>query len=790
MPKELSLDQLRKVCRPEEFDLTDTGQLPGLSEMIGQDRALRAIDFGVGTKSHGFNIYVVGPSGTGRMTAIKSILERTAREMPVPDDWCYVNNFTNPNRPRAIRLSPGKGCALQHDMDELIRDLRSEIPKAFEGEEYEKQKTRIVEELRAQEIELLARLEAEAREQGFGLQRTPEGLITIPMWQGRLMSPEEYNALPPDEKTAMNERHKQMEGRLNEVIRGVSRAGKEVKRRLQDLDQRIARAAVAHLIGDVKDKYAAFPDVLTYLNDVEDDVVGNVQDFRADQEQAAPPLPGLPPIPDGSRFDRYNVNVIVDNTRLAGTPVIVERNATYFNLIGRIEHRALFGTLTTNFSMIKAGALHRANGGYLVIEARDVLTSSFTYDALKKTLENSEIRLEEPGEQYRTIATVSIEPEPIPLNVKVVMIGSPQIYHLLLAYDEDFHTLFKVKADFAVDMDRTPQSMNDYALFIAGRCSEEGLRHFDSSGVAKVVEYGSRLSEDQTKLTTRFMDIADIAREASYWASRNDHALVTGSDVQKAIQEKIYRSNMIEERLQQLMADGTIMVDVTGAVEGQVNGLSVLDMGDYVFGRPSRITVRTFTGQSGVVNIEREVKMSGRIHDKGVMILAGYLGGQYAQDQPLTLSASVTFEQLYEGVEGDSASSTELYALLSSLARLPINQQLAVTGSVNQRGEIQPIGGAIYKIEGFFDVCKAKGLTGAQGVLIPHQNVKNLMLREDIVEAVRQDLFHIYPISTIDEGIELLTGVPAGERGPDGHYPEDTVHGRVERRLRDIQERL
>lgn len=791
MTQKLRPEQLRWACPAEDCIFENTSDVESLPEMIGQDRALRALDFGVGIKSHGFNIYVVGPTGTGRMTAIKEILEREAEGMPAPDDWLYVYNFENPNQPNAVRLSAGHATLFKADMVDLVRDLRSEVPNAFDDEDYERQKTAIVEELRHQESEEFARLAQEARGQDLGLQRTPQGILVIPlMADGQPMTPEYYNGLPEDQRQGIEEKRQRMEVRFNEVVRTVVRAGKDIKQRLLNLDARIARNAINPHIGELREKYLAFPEVLQYLNDVEEDIVRNVQDFRMDPDQEKTQNPFFGPQPGNNPFQRYEVNILVDHGKQKGAPVVLESNGTYFNLIGRIEHQAMFGTLTTDFTMIKPGALHRANGGYLVVEARDVLTSLFTYDALKKALQNQEIRLEEPGEQFRTIATLSIEPEPISLNVKVVMIGSAYIYHLLMVYDEDFMTLFKVKADFATDMVRTAHSMGHYAAFIAQRCREEGLVHFDRTAAVKVVEYGARLSGDQTRLTTRFVDIADLVREASYWASRNNHLLVTGDDVQQAIQEKIYRSNLIDERLRDMIADGTIMVDVSGEVVGQINGLAVLSIGDHTFGKPSRITARAFTGQAGIVNIEREAKLSGRIHDKGVLILSGYLGGQYAGQAPLSLSATIAFEQSYEGVDGDSASSTELYALLSSLAQVPVKQQYAVTGSVNQRGEIQAIGGVTQKIEGFYDVCKVMGLTGDQGVLIPPQNVINLMLREDIVEAVREGKFHIFAIATVDEGIELLTGLPAGQRQEDGAFPEDTIHGRVERRIKEFRRQL
>jgi lon-related putative ATP-dependent protease len=491
-----------------------------------------------------------------------------------------------------------------------------------------------------------------------------------------------------------------------------------------------------------------------------------------------------------SPFDRYRINVIVDNSSAEGAPVIVEDNPIYQNLVGRIEHKADFGSLVTDFSMIRGGALHRANGGYLVLDAKAVLISPLAWTSLKRALRNREIRIEEMTQQLSLIATVGLAPEPIPLDVKVVLIGDPQTYYLLYSLDEEFQKIFKVKADFATYMDWTPENLKKYALFIHARCHEENLRHFDNEAVAKVIEYSSRLVEDQEKLTTRFAHVADIVREASYWAGREGHDLVTAADVQRAIEERVYRSNQIEERVREQIEDGTIMVDTDGEVMGQVNGLSILSLGDYTFGKPSRITARTFLGQKGVINIEREAKLSGNIHDKGVLILSGYLGGKYAQEVPLSLSASICFEQSYSGVEGDSASSTELYALLSSLSGFPIKQGIAVTGSVNQQGEVQAIGGATRKIEGFFDVCKVQGLTGEQGVIIPEQNVKNLMLREDVVEAVRQGKLHIYPVGTIDEGITVLTGAEAGERQEDGTYPEGTVNHAVQNRLRELATKL
>jgi len=511
-----------------------------------------------------------------------------------------------------------------------------------------------------------------------------------------------------------------------------------------------------------------------------------------DGSEESASAPAWLPSPAGSPFDRYRVNVVVDHCDQEGAPVVLETNPTYHNLIGRLEHRAQFGTLVTDFRMIRGGALHRANGGYLVVDARALLRQPLAWQALKRSLHHKEIRIEDPGRQMGIIATTSLTPDPIPLDVKVVLIGDAQTYYILYAMDEEFQKLFKVRADFAVDMEWNQDNVEKVARFIHDRCEDERLPHFDPGAVAKVLEYSARLVEDQHKLTTRFAHVSDIICEAAYWAMRAGHDPVTAGDVQKAIDERIYRANQIEERMRERITEGTIMVDTAGEVVGQVNGLSVVMLGDYQFGRPSRITARTYLGQQGVINIEREARLSGRIHDKGMLILAGYMGGKYAQDVPLSLSASVAFEQSYSGVEGDSASVAETCALLSSLSELPIQQSIAVTGSINQKGGVQAIGGAIHKIEGFFEVCRAAdgGLTGEQGVIIPEANVRHLMLREEVVEATEKGLFHVYPVRTLDEAIRILTGVQAGERDEEGNYPEDSVSGRVQARLKDLAERL
>jgi lon-related putative ATP-dependent protease len=790
-PRELTAAELWKACDPSQFDFESTESLPEKILIIGQQRAVQAIDFGMGIASYGFNVYALGNTGTGRTTTIRTFLDRIASDEPVPSDWIYVNNFAAPNQPNAISLPPGTAVDFRHDMQELVSDLLREIPRAFESEDYEKQKEKIIREMQEQRNEQFAALEHKVNERGFTLLKTAMGLGIAPVLNGQVLTPEAYQKL--DEKTQQDiERRQQLlQSEMAETMRSIRELEKATKRKLQGFDREIADFAVGHLIEDLRQKYGHLEELPAYLKAVQADIVDNVQGFKGIEEEAAEGLTAaMQASQRKSMLKRYTINVIVDNSQQLGAPVIFEPNPTYGNLIGRIEHRSEFGALVTDFTMIKAGCLHRANGGYLVVEVRSLLTNSLVWDALKRSIKNRRIRTEEMGTQMQLVSTVTLEPEPIPLDVKVLLIGDPMTYYLLHEYDEDFRKLFKVQADFGTYFDRSPESCRQYAQFVAARCHEEGLLPFDRGAVARIVEYGSRLAGHQQKLSTRFGEIADVVREASYWARHRDGAQTAAGDVQKAIDQRIYRSNRAEEQIQELLDEGTLRVDVDGEAVGQVNGLSVLTLGDYTFGRPSRITVRTYTGKSGVVSLEREAKLSGRIHDKGLLTLTGYLGGKYALDAPLSLSASISFEQLYDEIEGDSASSTELYALLSSLSGLPLRQGIAVTGAVDQQGNVLPIGGANEKIEGFFETCRNRGLTGQQGVLLPEKNVVSLMLRADVRQAVEDGQFRIYPVRTIDEGIEILTGTPAGERQQDGTYPEDSVHGRVIARLEEIAENL
>lgn len=789
-PWELPPDKLRRKCDPGIFEFETTQELVPLKGTIGQDRAVASIDFGLQIKTFGYNIYVSGATGTGKNTTVKDYVREMARNQPAPDDWCYVYNFVDPYQPAAIRMAAGKGTELAKDMAEFTEAVKREIPRAFEGENYENRKNEVVKDIQAEREALSNQIQEEAKAQGFSLEVTQLGVVTVPLIEGKAVGREEYEALPEDQKKEIQEKGEALKNDFNQVLAKAKKLEKQASERIAELDKEIVLSAIGPRLQMLREKYADSQRVVEYLNQVQNDIVQNLDEFRSTEKDGAAAILGLGKLSKEDPTEKYKVNVLVSNKEADGAPVVIENNPTYYNLFGRIDYRARLGTMVTDFDMIKAGALHRANGGYLIVQARDLLLSPLSWDALKRMLRGQEARIENIGEQYSVLPTASLRPEPIPLNVKVVMIGTPYIYQLLYHLDDDFRKLFRVRADFSVDMDRSDEHVRRYAMFIAARCQERNLKHFDRSGVARIVEYGSWLAEDQNKLSTKFIDIADVISEASFWATQEGAAAVAARHVDQAIEAKVYRSNLIEQRIGELIDDGVLMIDTSGAAVGQVNGLAIQAFGDYYWGKPSRVTARTSVGRAGIINIERETQMSGRLHNKGFLTLAGYLSGKYGADKPLTMSGSVTFEQLYDEVDGDSASSTELYALLSSLSGLPLKQNLAVTGSVNQHGEVQAIGGVTKKVEGFFDVCKAKGLTGDQGVIIPEANVRNLMLRDEVVDAVRQGKFHIYAVKTIDQGIELLTGVPAGKRLEDGSWEPGTVHCRVDKALREFAEGL
>jgi lon-related putative ATP-dependent protease len=790
MPKKLSPEELYKCCDLKMLDFETTADIKPLEGTIGQERAMKALDFGLELDSKGFNIFILGESGTGKMTSIKSLLKKKAEKEPVPSDWCYVYNFKDPDVPRAISLAPGMGEMLQKDMEELIKILKMEIPKVFESKEYEKQRNKVMEEFQKKQRDLFGSLEEEAQAKGFSIRKTVSGLLIVPVKKsGEPLTEEEFEALDEKSKKKVEEIGRMLQEKLDDVVRAVREGEKLVKELLGRLEREAALAAVGHLMDELKNKYKDYEKVTSYLEEVREDILAHLDDFKAPEEQQTP-LPFMKPPKAEPTFTRYAVNVLVNNKETKGAPCVFESNPTYYNLFGRIEHKFQYGVAVTDFSMIKAGSLHRANGGYIVIDALDLLRNLFVYDALKRAIRNKELKIEDVWEQYRLISTTTLKPEAIPLNVKVILIGNPFLYYLLYNLDEEYKELFKVKADFDSRMDRNEATIRRYAEFVASKCSEEGLLPFDRSGVAKVIEYGSRLAGHQDKLSSKFSDISDLVREAHYWAKKDNKDVVSVQHVEKALDERVYRHSRIEEHLREMMAEGTLIVETSGEKVGQVNGLAVLGLGDYSFGKPSRITARTYIGKAGVVNIERETKMSGKIHEKAILIISNYLGSKYAIKNPISLSASITFEQLYELVEGDSATCAELYALLSSISGVPLKQSIAVTGSMDQNGEVQPVGGVNEKIEGFFDLCRLRGLDGTHGVIIPKRNLRHLMLKKDVVNAVKEGKFSIYPIEWMEEGLEILTGMPAGELREDGTYPEGTVNYLVMKRLEEISEAL
>lgn len=784
MPQELGADELRRECDPSVFDFNTTDDISVQAQMIGQERALKAIDFGLNIKSEGFNLYISGIVGTGRNTAIIRAVEKIAEGEPAPDDICYLYNFQNKDEPKALKVPAGMGCAFRKDMEELIKELEQQILKAFVSEEYERHKKSILNKFEEKKSSLQQEIEEFAKFKGLTIQQTLTGFMVAPIHKGKILSDEEFEKLPKGRKKDLSKDEDEVYEKLEEALRKMANLNREIKNEIKKLDEEIGLYAIGHLIDELKKKYQQYELIITHLGDVQADILKNIDAFKKDSEPQA-----LPFFPERSFkqeiLNKYLVNLLVDNCNSKRAPVIVEHNPTYYNLIGYIEYRAQFGALLTDFTMIKAGSAHKANGGYLIVQADQLLRDYFSWDSLKKIIRYKKVKIEDAYVRYGFAPTTGLRPEPVSVDLKVIIVGNPMFYHLLYIYDEEFKKLFKVKADFDSSSKRTNELIGQYVHFIAGKVKEEKLLAFDRRAVAEIIDYSSRMIAHKDKLSARFSELIDIMREADSWARKEGAKFVEASHVKRALDEKIYRSNMIEKKIQELIEEGTIFVDTTGREVGQINGLSVIDLGDYMFGNPSRITARVYVGKGNIINIEREAKLSGKIHSKGILILSGYLGEKFAQDKPLALSASICFEQLYEEVEGDSASSTELYCLLSGLSDLPLRQDIAVTGSVDQRGKIQPIGGVNQKIEGFFDVCKAKGLTGEQGVMIPRSNVKHLMLKDEVVQAVKERRFHIYPVETIDEGIEILTGKKAGSKQKDGTYPKGTVNYKVNQKLRE-----
>jgi len=789
MIQELSADRVYRECPPQNLELSTSEEAAALETIIGQDRAVRALRFGLGIQNKGFNIYVAGMPGTGKTTAVKQFLEEVARSKPVPSDWCYVFGFDNSERPNAIELPPGAAIEFKADMEKLILDVTQDIRLAFESDEYLRQQEEIIKTFEKRKKEIFESLNQQAAQFGFILQATPMGLLTVPLYKGQPISEQEFLALNPTEKEEISKKQEAMQTVLEASIRQGKSQDSKARQSLQELDEHVVKFAIGPSIQELHDKYINLQEVVQLLEQVRQDIIDNRLRFKeepGEQARASSPIQE----PREFLLKRYQVNVLVDNTKLTGAPVVLETNPTYSNLCGRVEQEARFGTLSTDFTLIRKGCLHQANGGYLVLPVIDLLRNPLAWDTLKRALENQEIAIEEAGEKLGFAITRTLRPEPIPLDVKVILIGPPDIYQLLLLADEKFTELFKVKADFDIQVEWNDASLKDYAAFVRKVCSSENLRHLDQSGLSRLIEYGARLAGHQQKLSTRFGELADVIREASYYAAGQNQPYVSNQQILQAIEAHEDRSNLLQNRIQELIEQGVIKILVTGDQIGQVNGLSVFEQGNLLFGQPNRITASVALGKEGVIDIEREARLGGPVHAKGVMILSGYLSQMFAQEYPFSLSARLVFEQNYSGVEGDSASSTELYALLSALSDLPVKQGIAVTGSINQKGEVQAIGGVNEKIEGFFTICQSRGLSGDQGVMIPAGNVENLMLKEAVVQALRDGKFHIWPVESIDQGIEFLTGVPAGQQDMNGAFDQGRVFDRVEKRLHDYAERL
>jgi len=777
----LSADRLYRPCDTERFTFSTTDDLEDITEGIGQMRAIDAAHFGIGMRHAGYNLYVMGRPGSGKRTMIQQLLNQRVEQEAKPADWCYVYNFSQPHKPKAIQLPAGKGKRFHEDMQLLVEELQATIPAVFEGEEYRRRLNQIDEEYSERQTQAFGEVGDEANKQGVALLRTPNGFSFAPAKGDEVMNPEDYEKLPQDEKTRLDKQIGILQERLEKVIHQVQQWRRERIERVRKLNEETVLFAVGHLIDELRHDYAEFPPVCDYLNEVQLNVIESMDEFRKPAEGG---LSGLAALTDHqSDFSRFRVNLLVGHDGTEGAPVVYEDHPTYQNLLGRVEHLAQLGALVTNFLLIKPGALHTANGGYLLLDAVKLLSQPFSWEGLKRALSTHEIRIESLGQMYSLVSTVSLEPEPIPLDIKVVLLGNRLLYYLLAQYDPEFSELFKVAADFEDEVERSADNDLLYARLVGTVVRREKLRPFDRGAVARVIEHSARCAEDAERLSTHMESLADLVRQADYWATQDKREVVTREDVERAIEAQIRRSDRLRERSHETILRGILHIDTESEQVGQVNGLSVFQLGDFSFAQPSRITANTRLGTGKLIDIQREVKLGGSIHSKGVLILSSLLAARYAAEQPLSLSASLVFEQTYGEVEGDSASVAELCALLSSLANAPIRQSLAVTGSVDQFGRVQAIGAVNEKIEGFFDICNGRGLSGTQGVLIPASNVMHLMLRRDVVEAAAAGRFHIYPVETVDQALELLTGIEVGTPDAEGKLPEGSLNQRVARRL-------
>lgn len=792
------VEELRWRWTKKDIAINSTDEAKSAIEIIGQERALKSIRIGLEMKHFGYNIFVTGIAGTGRTTTIKRLLQELEKDNNNLEDICYVYNFHDPDRPMMIRLPAGKGKAFEKDMQTFVEDLQKTIPAILEGKRFQDKRKETIEHFQNRQRSVLRDFEKKVREKGFEMIQVQVGAMArpeiAPVIDGNAVSFDQLESQVKEGKIAeedlknYHEQYSKLSAQMESVFREMKNIERKAREALEQLDEQIILPVVKDIISDIASRYEN-EKISQYLDDVCRSVIDNLDRFRKDDQQSAQQMPFAMPQQQDDSFVEYKVNVIVDNSEKKNIPIIIETNPKYRNLFGTIERTFdTRGMWKTDFTQIKAGSLLKANGGYLVLNALDTLIEPGVWQDLKRTLRTNQVDIQ--SYESFLFSAGGLKPEPIGIDVKVIMIGDAFLYHLLYDRDEDFKKIFKVRADFDVEMDRNEEHIGNYSAFIKMICDEEKLMRFERDAIGEVVEYGVRIAGRKKKLSTRFNSIADIIREANYWAKKDDATSVTAQYVDRAISERVDRVRLVESKIQELIEDGTIMIATEGEAIGQVNGLAVYDLGEHAFGKPTRITAKTSIGKGNILNIEREADLSGRVHRKGVAILTGYIHWMFSQDKPLAFNASICFEQSYSGVDGDSASSTEIYAILSSLSGLPLKQGVAVTGSVNQTGDIQPIGGVNMKIEGFFDVCNVRGLTGEQGVIIPHQNVKDLMLRKDVIEAVKNGAFHIYAINRIEEGIELLTGMKAGKRSKTGKYETESVFGRVDAKLLEYSKRV
>jgi lon-related putative ATP-dependent protease len=786
--QEVPVSELRASIDPASLPFDNTASLePPRERILGQERASDAIRFGMGMKGRGYHIFIAGPSKAGLTYTARTYIEEQAKKEPTPPDWCYVHHFKEPDKPRCLKLSPGRGKELKKDMQELVSLLQTKIPEAFDSDDYSAKEGEVQKAFEGERRSLIEGLSQRAKEEGFILQVSQMGMVIIPATrEGQPLSQDKLGELSEEEKERLKDKSNEIQEKMKEAVRKIRDAEADFKGKRREMENNIALFVIGHVMEPYLDKYKGEPQVIEYLTAVREDVHENIDDFRKKEEPQQPQVPQFPAPQKETAFRKYEINVIIDHSESRGAPVVIESNPIYPNLFGTIERQAWFGALFTDFTMIKPGVLHKANGGYLIMRVMDLLKWYLSWEALKRALRDQEIRIEDLAELYGLFSTRTIRPEPIPLDIKIILTGDPYLFELLHFYDDQFQKLFRVKAHMDDRMDLKEDTMIQSAQVLGNFCREKKVRHLDRTGVARVLEYSMERTEDREKLTLELGDISDLIKEADYFAGLDHAEFVQWKHVQEAIQKRIFRSNLMEERIRELVEKDIFWIETDGQKIGQINGLSILMTGDYEFGKPNRITATVSVGREGVVAIERESKMSGNIHTKGVMILTSFLKERFAHNKPLSLAATFCFEQSYGLVEGDSASSTELFALLSALAGVPIYQGIAVTGSVSQKGEIQPVGGVTRKVEAFYDICRYKGLNGHQGVIIPQKNVRNLMLKEEVIQSVKEGKFHIWPISTIEDGMEILTGMEAGTLQPDGTYPQGTLFRKVDERLIDL----